>query len=107
MRMEGRVALVTGAAMGIGKGIALLFAQQGAKIIAADINAQAGNATAEEIRATGARCIFQRTDVSVEAEVKTAVAAAQKEFGQSVDVLANVVGIAHESPAHLLELADW
>jgi dihydroanticapsin dehydrogenase len=107
VRLNGRVALVTGAAMGIGKGIALLFAQHGAKVIAADVNAQAGNATAEEIRATGAQCIFQRTDVSVEAEVKMAVAAAQKEFGHSVDVLANVVGIAHESPAHLLDLADW
>jgi NAD(P)-dependent dehydrogenase (short-subunit alcohol dehydrogenase family) len=107
VRLNGRVALVTGAAMGIGKGIALLFAQQGAKVIAADVDAQAGNATAEEIRATGAQCIFQRTDVSVEAEVKMAVAAAQKEFGHYVDVLANVVGIAHESPAHLLDLADW
>jgi dihydroanticapsin dehydrogenase len=107
VRLNGRVALVTGAAMGIGKGIALLFAQHGAKVIAADVNAQAGNATAEEIRATGAQCIFQRTDVSVEAEVKMAVAAAQKEFGHYVDVLANVVGIAHESPAHLLDLADW
>jgi NAD(P)-dependent dehydrogenase (short-subunit alcohol dehydrogenase family) len=107
VRLEGRVALVTGAAMGIGKGIALLFAQQGAKVIAVDINAQAGNATAEEIRSTGAQCIFQRTDVSVEADVKAAVAAAQKEFGNSVDLLANVAGIAHESPAHLLDLADW
>ena len=53
------------------------------------------------------KCIFQRTDVSLEAEVRTAVAAAQKEFGQSIDVLANVAGIAHESPAHLLDLADW
>ena len=107
VRLKGRVALVTGAAMGIGKGIALLFAQQGARVIAADVNAQAGTATAEEIRATGAQCIFQRTDVSVEAEVKTAIAAGQKEFGHSVDVLANVAGIAHESPAHLLDLADW
>src|SRR5438270_11250996 len=89
VRLEGRVALVTGAAMGIGKGIALLFADQGAKVMAADINTQAGDATAEEIRATGAQCIFRSTDVSVEAEVKNAVAAAQQEFGQPVDVLAN------------------
>jgi NAD(P)-dependent dehydrogenase (short-subunit alcohol dehydrogenase family) len=93
--------------MGIGKAIALLFAQQGAKVLAADINAQAGAASAEEIRATGAECVFHRTDVSVESEVKAAVATAQKEFGQAIDVLANVAGIAHESPAHLLDLADW
>jgi NAD(P)-dependent dehydrogenase (short-subunit alcohol dehydrogenase family) len=107
LRLEGRVALVTGAAMGIGKGIASLFAQHGAKVIAVDINAQAGNAAAQEIRGTGAQCIFQHADVSAEPEVKAAVAIAQKEFGQTIDVLANVAGIAHESPAHLLALADW
>ena len=85
----------------------MLFAEHGAKVIVADINTQVGNATAEEIRASGGQCIFQPTDVSVESEVKAAVAAAQKEFGHPIDVLANVAGIAHESPAHLLELADW
>jgi NAD(P)-dependent dehydrogenase (short-subunit alcohol dehydrogenase family) len=107
VRLEGRVALVSGAAMGIGKGIASLFAKEGAKIIAADINPEAGNAAAQEIRAAGGQCVFRRTDVSVEADVQAAVAAAQKEFGQAIDVLANVAGIAHESPAHLLDLADW
>ena len=107
MRLEGRVALVTGAAMGIGKAIALLFAEQGAKVVAADINPEAGRATAREIQNSGGQCAFRRTDVSVEAEVESAVSAAQEEFGQSVDVLANVVGIAHESPAHQLSLADW
>jgi NAD(P)-dependent dehydrogenase (short-subunit alcohol dehydrogenase family) len=92
--------------MGIGKGIALLFAQQGAKVIAADINSEAGRVTAAEIQAAGGQCIFHRTDVSVEAEVQAAVAAAQENFG-AVDALANVAGIAHESPAHLLSLADW
>ncbi len=106
MRLESRVALVTGAAMGIGQGIAMLFAQQGAKVLAADIDSEAGNRTAEEIRAAGGQCIFHRTDVSVEPDVEAAVAAAQKEFGP-VEVLANVAGIAHESPAHLLKLADW
>ncbi len=107
MRLGGRVALVTGTAMGIGKAVASLFAKEGAKVIAADINAEAGAAAAEEIRATGAQCIFRRTDVSVESEVKAAVDQAQKEFGQRIDVLANVAGIAHEAPAHLLDLADW
>jgi NAD(P)-dependent dehydrogenase (short-subunit alcohol dehydrogenase family) len=107
VRLKGRVALVSGAGMGIGKGIASLFAREGAKVIAADINAEAGKAAAEEIRAAGGHCVFRRTDVSVESEVQAAVAAAQKEFGQAIDVLANVAGIAHESPAHLLDLADW
>ena len=107
MRLEGRVALVSGSAMGIGKAIAALFAQEGAKVLAADINAEAGRVAAEEIRATGAKCVFHRTDVSAETDVQAAVAAARKEFGQDIDVLANVAGIAHEAPAHLLDLADW
>jgi NAD(P)-dependent dehydrogenase (short-subunit alcohol dehydrogenase family) len=106
VRLERRVALVTGAAMGIGKGIASLFAQQGAQVVAADINTEDGKATAAEIRAAGGKCIFRRTDVGVEAEVKGTVAAAQEEFGRPIDVLANVVGIAHEAPAHLLDLAS-
>ncbi|HEX6822353.1 MAG TPA: SDR family NAD(P)-dependent oxidoreductase [Candidatus Sulfotelmatobacter sp.] len=106
MRLQGRVALVSGAAMGIGKGIASLFAQEGAKVVAADINADAGSATAHEIQAAGGQCIFQRTDVSAEDEVQAAVKAAERAFGP-IDVLANVAGIAHEAPAHRLELADW
>lgn len=106
MRLKGRVALVTGAGMGIGKGIALLFAEQGARVVAADINAEAGSTTAKEIQAAGGQCIFHRTDVSAEIDVQAAVAAAHKEFG-AVDILANVAGIAHEAPAHLLDLADW
>ncbi len=107
MRLGGRVALVTGAGMGIGKAIALLYAQQGCKVLAADINSEAGTATANEIRTAGGQCTFRRTDVSVENEVQAAVTQAQQEFGQTIDVLANVAGIAHESPAHLLDLADW
>jgi NAD(P)-dependent dehydrogenase (short-subunit alcohol dehydrogenase family) len=93
--------------MGIGKAIALLFAQQGARVVAVDIDAGGGTATAEEIRAAGGQCIFSRADVSAEAEVESAVAAGQKEYGQTIEVLANVAGIAHESAAHLLDLKDW
>lgn len=106
MRLEGQVALVTGAAMGIGKEIARLFAQEGAAVIAADINEGGGESTGEEIRQAGGRCLFRRTDVSVEQEVEALVAAGTKEFGR-IGVLVNVAGIAHESQAHLLDLDDW
>ena len=107
MRLEGRVALVTGAAMGIGNAIAQLFAQEGARVVAADIDGCAGAATAKKIQEAGGHCFFRHCDVSEESEVKAVVASGSKEFGQAIDVLLNVVGIAHESPAHLLDLADW
>src|SRR6266550_9455630 len=107
VRLEGRVALVTGAAMGIGNAIAQLFAQEGARVVAADIDGCAGAATAKKIQEAGGHCFFRHCDVSEESEVKAVVASGSKEFGQAIDVLLNVVGIAHASPAHLLDLADW
>jgi NAD(P)-dependent dehydrogenase (short-subunit alcohol dehydrogenase family) len=106
MRLQNRVVLVTGAAMGIGKAIALLFAQQGARIVAADVDERAGAATEREIRELGGECLFQRADIGDEGEVEQLVQAGSSRFG-TIDVLLNVAGIAHESPAHLLKLEDW
>lgn len=105
MRLQNRVALVSGAAMGIGKAIAILFAQEGARVIAADISEQARD-TEREILDAGGQCLFVRTDVSEEKDVETAVKAGSERFG-TIDVLANVAGIAHESRAHELRLEDW
>ncbi|HEX5482513.1 MAG TPA: SDR family NAD(P)-dependent oxidoreductase [Terriglobia bacterium] len=106
MRLENRVALVTGMAMGIGKGIAELFAAEGAAVVGLDVNEKGGTATRDRIRAKGGRCSFRVADVSSEKDVQTAVEAARDEFGP-IDVLINVVGIASEAPAHEMELADW
>lgn len=105
MRLQNRVALVTGAAMGIGKAVALLFAKEGARIVAADLNDTAAN-TEREIREAGGECLFVPTDISREPEVEALVRAGSERFG-TIDVLLNVAGIAHESPAHLLKLEDW
>lgn len=92
--------------MGIGEAIAVLFAQEGAAIVAADIEQEQGDAVAERIRSKGGQCLFRRTDVSVEGEVRALVDAGIQKFGR-IDVLANVVGIAAESPLHEMKLADW
>lgn len=106
MRLQNRVVLVTGAAMGIGNAIAVLCAKQGARVVAADIDEQKGKDTEQEIRSLGGECLFHRTDVSSEADVEAIVAAGSRRFGP-IDVLMNVAGIAHEAPAHKLELKDW
>jgi NAD(P)-dependent dehydrogenase (short-subunit alcohol dehydrogenase family) len=106
MRLQNRVAFVSGVAMGIGQAIAELFAKEGAAIVAADIDEPLGNATAERIRSNGGRCLFRRTDVSVENEVRALVEAGAKEFG-TIDVLVNVVGIASENPIHKMPLEEW
>lgn len=105
MRLQNRVALVTGAAMGIGKAVALLFAKEGARILAADVNDTTAQ-TEREIREAGGACLFVPTDISSESDVEALVRAGSERFG-TIDVLLNVAGIAHESPAHLLKLEDW
>ena len=106
MRLTDRVAMVSGMAMGIGEAIAGLFASEGATVLGVDINEKKGRATAERITAKGGRCLFRRTDVGSESEIKAAVDVGLEEFGK-IDTLVNVVGIASEAPAHEMELADW
>jgi NAD(P)-dependent dehydrogenase (short-subunit alcohol dehydrogenase family) len=84
----GRVAVVTGAAMGIGRASAEALAREGAAIVVADIDDEAGAATAAGLRGTGAEAIFVRTDVSVMADMEAMAAAAVKAFG-GIDILVN------------------
>lgn len=92
MRLEGKVAIVTGAGNGIGKATALLFATEGAAVLVADHEKDAGIETVKEIKASGGQAIFARTDVSNRAEVHKMVETAIREFGK-VDIEANIAGI--------------
>ena len=91
MRLEGKVALVTGAGAGIGKATAKLFALEGACVTVAEFDPQSGETTCMEILEKGGRAIFLRTDVSRQEDVKAAVDRTVAEFG-GLDVLYNNVG---------------
>jgi acetoin reductase-like protein len=92
MRLQDKVAIITGAGRGIGKGIVLKFAQEGAKVVVAEIDSQAAKDAAEEIQKANGQARWIKTDVTKKAEVEAMVAFALKEFGQ-IDILVNNAGI--------------
>jgi NAD(P)-dependent dehydrogenase (short-subunit alcohol dehydrogenase family) len=90
MRLEDKVALITGAGSGIGRAIAQEFAREGAKLVLAELDEASGRAIAGEI---GGRARFQRCDTSKEDEVRAAIQAALEAFGR-LDVLVNNAGVS-------------
>jgi NAD(P)-dependent dehydrogenase (short-subunit alcohol dehydrogenase family) len=92
MRLENKVAVITGAGAGLGREAALLFAREGASIVATDIEGDRAEETAQLIRDAGGAARAQKTDVTSEAEVKGAIQSAVDEFGK-LDVLYNNAGI--------------
>lgn len=92
MRFKDKVAIVTGAGQGIGEHYARALAEEGAKVVVAEINEAQGEAVAKAIRDAGGKAIFVRTDVASEDATKAAVAATVKEFGD-IDYLLNNAAI--------------
>ena len=106
MQLKDKVAFVTGSASGIGKEIATLYAKEGAKIVIADLNKAAADATAAELKAAGADAIGVAVDVTSEEQVDAAVEEAVRAFG-GIDILVSNAGIQIVHPVEEFDFADW
>jgi len=106
VRLKDKVAIVTGAASGIGREIAVIFAREGARIAIADLNQQAADATAREIDPHGQRAIGVAMDVSDEAQVEAGTSKVVEAFG-ALDVLVSNAGIQIVAPVVEFEFAKW
>ena len=106
MRLANKVAAITGAAQGIGRGIARLFAREGAAVVIGDIQDAKGVAVAAEISAAGGRAAFIHTDVAVASDVQRMVQTAVEQFG-GLDILVNDAIWSKGGTAVTLEAADW
>ncbi len=106
-KLSGRVVVVTGGAMGIGKATAIAAAKEGAIVAVCDINEVEGKKTVEEIRKAGGRAEFYKLDVSDETQVKEVFERIERELGP-IYGLVNNAGIAGvDKPTHELTLEEW
>ena len=105
-RLDGRVALITGAASGIGKATAQRLASEGAAVLVTDIAEEAGRATVTEIADAGGRAAFVRHDVTSEQDWEAATARAVEEFG-SLDIVVNNAGMGDLKTIEDTTLEEW
>jgi 3-hydroxybutyrate dehydrogenase len=106
MRLNGKVAIITGAGSGIGKEIATIFASEGAKVAIADLDLKAAEATAREIDSSGKRAIGVAMDVANEEQVDVGTAKVIKVFG-ALDILVSNAGIQTVAPLVDFDFVRW
>jgi len=105
-RVEGKVALVTGAALGLGRAIALMLAREGARVVVTDVKEREGAETADTIISSGGEAVFIRHDVASEEDWRRAVTTAQSRFG-GLDILVNNAGVALNGSVEETSLEQW
>src|ERR1043166_7223208 len=107
-RLQGKVALLTGAGAGIARAAAVMFAREGAKVLIAEIDPERGRGTEQLARDAGGDAVFVPTDVTDEASVKQAVAQAVERYGR-LSVLFNCAGgsVPEDSKVTEVDLAVW
>ena len=107
MKLKDKVAVVTGAGSGMGKAIAIIYAQEGAKVVVSDINEKSANATVEEIRANGGEAVAVLANVASEKDVQNLIDKTVEIFN-TVDILVNNAGIMDNFiPAGEIEDEMW
>lgn len=106
MLLEGKTAVITGAARGIGRAVARRFAAEGAAVVVADVDERKGEQTVAALRADGARATFVPTDVGDPAAIDELIATTLREHG-AIDVLHNNAYVLGQGRAHEVELDDW
>ena len=92
-RFQDRIAVVTGSGAGMGEGIARLFAEEGGRLVISGRDEKKGQAVVDIILKSGGQAIFQRADVTIEADCRALIEAAVKHYGR-IDVLVNNVGLS-------------
>jgi NAD(P)-dependent dehydrogenase (short-subunit alcohol dehydrogenase family) len=105
-RLQNQVAWISGAASGMGEGIARLFASEGAAVALIDVQVEKGRAIAASIRAAGGRASFFECDVRNEAQMRASFEQTAREFG-GLQIIVNCAGIVQVKLLHELEVADW
>jgi NAD(P)-dependent dehydrogenase (short-subunit alcohol dehydrogenase family) len=106
VKLKDRVAIVTGAASGIGRASAIAFAREGARVVVADTNDRGGNETTAAILAEGNGAFFARVDVTREAEIVRMIGEAVDRWGQ-IDILFNNAGVVLVKPIELMSEEEW